>query len=105
MPMNDIERPPRSTTHDAAPASSLGLTLRSLPPRSAADPRGTTADHGIRLTWRKLDRLAAAATLGVILASPRTALLIDQIVGSRIPASIPVRSSYIASSHRKEGPR
>lgn len=72
--MNDIASPPRSTTRNPAPAIRSDPHARSEPRRVAA-AQPAADDHGIRLTRRVLDRLAAAAALGVVFASPRSALL------------------------------
>jgi hypothetical protein len=55
--------------------------------RTGADKPPPTDRPGIRLKWRTLDRLEAAATLGIILAAPRSALLVLDRLGSRIPPS------------------
>jgi hypothetical protein len=65
--------------------------IRLIPERSSTprpipeDPKAD--DQRIRLAWRRLDRLAAAAALGVVLASPRTALLTVEILQPRDQAS------------------
>jgi hypothetical protein len=59
----------------------------------------------VALTWRRLDRLASAATLGMILASPRAALLVDRTLGPRIPSSAAVRSSPCTEMRRREARR
>lgn len=73
--MKDTARLPLSPTHDAASA-------------------------GIRLTWRRLDRLESAATLGMVLATPRTALLMARTLGPRIPPLAPPRSRSAQATRR-----
>jgi len=90
MAMNDIGRPPLFTTSAAASPTPTALSVQSRP-RRVADVPGTASERGIRLTWRRLDRLSSAVTLGVILASPRSALLIDRTLGPRIPPLAPAR--------------
>lgn len=79
--MNDTGQPPHSTTRSSAQA------IRTNPERpSAAHPiphEPTADDQGVLLAWRRLDRLASAATLGVVLASPRTALLTVEFLKPR----------------------
>ena len=72
--MNDIASPPRSTTRNPARVIRSDPLARSELRRVAA-AQPAADDQGIRLTWRVLDRLAAAGALGVIFASPRSALL------------------------------
>ena len=55
------------------------------PRRPAADKPSPTDLPGMRLKWRTLDHLEAAATLGIILAAPRSALLVLDRLGSRVP--------------------
>jgi len=98
--MKDIARPPLFPTSAAASTTPTALPVQSLP-RRVADPSGTASERGIELTWRRLDRLSAAATLGVILASPRTALLIDRTLGPRIPLSAPARSRVRTATSRQ----
>jgi hypothetical protein len=95
--MNDIGQPLLSTPADAAPATATKLAVPSLP-RKVADPPVTADDRGIRLTWRRLDRLASAATLGMVLVSPRTTLLMARILGPRIPPSGSTSASASARS-------
>jgi hypothetical protein len=101
MPMNDIASPPLSTTSATASATPRTLTAQSLP-RRVADLSGTGSDRGVRLTWRRLDRLASAATLGVILASPRTALLTARMLGPRMPPPAPARANASAATRRPD---
>jgi hypothetical protein len=58
------------------------------------------ASAGIRLRWRRLDRLESAATLGLVLASPRTALLMARTFGPRIPPLAPARSRPAPATRR-----
>jgi hypothetical protein len=104
MPMNDIASPPLSTTSATSSTSLSRLTARSLP-RRVADLSGTASDEGVRLTWRRLDRLTSAATLGVILASPRTALLTARELGPRIPPLAPTGPHTGAETRRPDGLR
>jgi hypothetical protein len=97
--MNDIGQPLLSTPADAAPATATKLAVPSLP-RKVADPPVTADDRGIRLTWRRLDRLASAATLGMVLVSPRTTLLMARILGPRIPPSGSTSASARSSSSK-----
>ena len=97
--MNDIARPLLLPTSATAAPTPAALPVQS-PPRRVADLPGAEREPDIGLTWRRLDRLSAAARLGVILASPRTALLIDQTLGSRIPATAPGRSRLNTARQR-----
>lgn len=99
--MNDIARPLLSMTEDAASATATKLSVQSAP-LTAADPHGNASDRGagLSLTWRRLDGLASAATLGMILVSPRTALLMAGMLGPRIPPSAPASSSPSAAVRR-----
>ena len=101
--MNDIARAPLSATDDAPSFTPTALTVQS-PPRRASD-LGETADHrGISLTWPRLDRLATAATLGMVLVSPQTALLTARMLGPRIPPSAPADSgSGLRTATRRQG--
>ena len=63
-----------------------------------SEPVRTVDDHRISLTWRRLDRLAAAATLGIVLVSPQTALQMARMLGPRIPASGRAPSSPTATT-------
>jgi hypothetical protein len=99
--MNDTARPPLFTTSAAPSAAPPALTVQSLP-RRVADPPGAANERGVRLAWRRLVRLASATTLGVILASPRTALLITSMLGPRIPLSAPGRSRASAATRRPD---
>jgi hypothetical protein len=84
--MNHITRQPRSA--DPTTTSATRATPTAETPRRPDDDQPSAADRpGIRLTWRKLDRLESAATLGMILASPRSALVMLDRLGSRIPPS------------------
>jgi hypothetical protein len=84
--MHDMVSPPRSTTRNLAPAIGSDHLARSETRRvAAAQPAD---DHGIRLTWRVLDRLAAAAALGVIFASPRSALLSVEMLRPTSPSTV-----------------
>jgi len=54
----------------------------------------TTASHrGVAVTWHRLDRLASAAALGVVLASPQAALLMVRVLGPPSPRSTPTSST------------
>jgi hypothetical protein len=99
--MNDIARQPLTTVDDAASAVCTKPVLQSVGGR-VADPPSTAADRGVRLTWRKLDRVASAATLGMVLVSPRTALLMARMLGPRIPPSAPASPSSSAATRRRE---
>src|SRR6476646_7289633 len=68
--MNDIARPLLLPTSATAAPTPAALPVQS-PPRRVADLPGAEREPDIGLTWRRLDRLSAAARLGVILASPR----------------------------------
>jgi len=101
--MNDIARPLLSMTNDEDSAPSAKLEVQSTP-RSAADHPGAADDRGRRLTvpWRRLPQPESAAALGMILASPRTALLMAQRLGRRIPPSASARSMTSAATRRQE---
>ena len=64
-------------------------------------PARTGDGHRISLTWRRLDRLAAAATLGIVLVSPQTALITTRMLGSRIPAFGRAPSSPSAATRQR----
>jgi hypothetical protein len=84
--MNHITRQPPSP-HPIT-SSATRTTPEVDPPRRQGNDQPSRADRpGIHLTWRKLDRLESAATLGMILASPRSALVMLDRLGSRIPPS------------------
>jgi hypothetical protein len=99
--MNDTARPPLYSTSAAALAAPATLPVQSLP-RRVADLPGAANERGIRLPWRRLDQLASAATLGLILASPQTALQMARTLGPRIPPSAPARSRASAATPRRE---
>jgi hypothetical protein len=101
--MNDIARAPLSTTDDAPSATPTALTVQS-PPRRVSDLRETADHRGISLTWLRLDRLATAATLGIVLVAPQTALLLARMLGPRIPPSAPADSgSGFSTATRRQG--
>lgn len=106
--MNDIARPLLSMTDDAASTTATKLSVQSVP-RAAADLPENASDRGagLSLTWRRLDGLASAATLGMILVSPRAALLMAGMLGPRIPPSAPAISSPNAAMRKQvdEGER
>jgi len=99
--MNDIARPNSSLTGDAPSGAPAALTLKSVT-RRVADPPVSIDDRGVRLTWRRLDRVATAATLGMVLVSPQTALLMARMLGPRIPPTTGARSSFNTSSTRRQ---
>jgi len=99
--MKDIARLPVSTTGHASSAGAMNLTSPPSP-GGVTDPAASAGDHGIRLPWRRLDRLASAATLEVVLVSPRTALLIEQMLGPRIPHQVTARPIQRSVSRRRE---
>ena len=98
--MNDIARPLLLPTSAAASPTPTALSVQSMS-RRVADSSGIEPERGIRLTWRRLDRLAAVATLGVILASPRTALLIDRTLGPRVLPLAPARLRVSTAAPRR----
>jgi hypothetical protein len=99
--MNDIARPTLSTTDDAASRPRPTLTVQS-PAQRVVDPPGTIDEPRVGVTWRRLDRFATAATLGMVLVSPQTALLMARMLGPRIPpSSAPPRSSRDAATRRQ----
>jgi hypothetical protein len=62
-----------------------------------------TDDHLIRLTWRRLDRLASAAALGMVLASPRSALLTVEMLRPRIQPPTSTTSTHAGTNVRRQG--
>jgi hypothetical protein len=98
--MNDIARASLSTTDDTRLGPPRTRTVQSQP-RRVPELARTDDDHRISLTWRRLDRLAAAATLGMVLVSPQTALLTARMLGPRIPASGRAPSSPTATTHQR----
>jgi hypothetical protein len=100
--MNQITRPPLSTTNDAASATLTKPAVQSLA-RGVDDLRGTVVGRADRLTRRSLDRLASVATLGMILASPRSALLMDQLLGPRTQPSTSTTVSHPSPATRPQG--
>jgi hypothetical protein len=85
--MNDIASPPHSMTRRPALATFADPRVRPEPDHVAA-ARPTADAQGIRLTWRVLDRLAMAAALGVIFASPRSALLSVEMLRPTSPSTV-----------------
>jgi len=87
--MNDIERRPRSVPDDARPR-----TRRDPKPRpihgSSADATGADGDAA----WP--DRLASALAAGLILAAPRTALLVTAVLGDPGPRSASTEAGHAA---------
>jgi hypothetical protein len=66
----------------------------------------STDDQPIHLTWRRLDRFASAAALGVVLAAPRSALLTVEMLRPRIqPTTSPLRGPADADTRRQEAGR
>jgi hypothetical protein len=57
--------PPELKERTLANVAALGR------PRSAADAADAANDRGVSINWRRLDRMASAATIFVVLASPR----------------------------------
>jgi hypothetical protein len=99
--MNDTARSPLFSTSAAASATPTTLPVQPLP-RRVADLPGAASEPGIRVPWRRLDRLASAATLGLILASPETALQVARTLGPRIPSLAPAPSHARAATPRRE---
>ena len=99
-PMNDIARASLSTTDDMRSDPTRTRTVQSQS-RRVSVPARTGDNHRISLTWRRLDQLAAAATLGIVLVSPQTALLTARMLGPRIPASGRARSSPDAATRQR----
>jgi hypothetical protein len=100
--MNHISRPPLSTNRSAASLTRTKPTIQSLPVR-VPDQAASADDQGVRLTWRRLDRLASAVTLGMVLASPRSALLTIEMLGPRIPPSSPTSTTHAGTAMRRQG--
>jgi len=99
--MNHITRQPRSTNSIAASAT-RPTSIHARGSR-AGDLPGTADDQGIRLTWRRLDRMASARTLAMVLASPRSALLMLDLLGPRIPPSTPLPTDGASMAARRRG--
>jgi hypothetical protein len=66
------------------------------------DTEASTDDQPIRLTWQRLDRLASAAALGLVLAAPRSALLTVEMLRPEIqPTSSTPRRPAEAHTRRQ----
>jgi hypothetical protein len=66
------------------------------------DIDSSTDDQPIHLTWRRLDRFASAAALGVVLASPRSALLTVEMLRPRVqPTTSTTRRPADAHTRRQ----
>jgi hypothetical protein len=76
--MNDTGRPPRSIPDDARHGTRPDPKPRPIP-GAIADATGTDD--------ARLHRLALALTAGLIVAAPRTALLVTAVLGTPIPWS------------------
>jgi hypothetical protein len=99
--MNDIARSNSPSTGD--PPSDAPATLAvKFSTRRLADPPVSIDDRVVRLTWRRLDRVATAATLGMVLVAPQTALLMARMLGPRIPPTAAASSSATTSTRRQE---
>jgi hypothetical protein len=98
--MHAIARPPLPRTNGAASPASTMFSVQT-PPGAPAEVSGTADDRPVRLTWRRLDRLASAAALGIVLASPRSALLVAQALVPQVPpSSSPSASDPVAAADR-----
>jgi len=99
--MNDIARTPRSRTNGAA----LPAPIRNIiqgPPAADTTPPVSDDDGLIHLKWRRLDQLEAAATLGLILVAPRSALLAASLLGHQVPpTTAPSAKDPLAADHRQ----
>jgi hypothetical protein len=91
--MNDIARPPRSVPEDARPGTRPSPKPRRPVAGEFADPPSTDEDAA----W--LRRLAFALTAGLIVAAPRTALLVTEVLGPPFP-----RSTSTATGQASEAP-
>jgi len=90
--MNDNVRPPRSFPDDARPGTRTHPKPRPIPDAIADG----TSDDG-DAAW--LHRLVLALTAGLIVAAPRTALLVTAVLGAPVP-----RSASTATGQATEAP-
>jgi len=93
--MNSNGRPPRSILDDARPG-----TRPDPKPRPISGVTGDSADDDA--AW--LNRFASALTAGLIVAAPRTALLLTEVLGPPFPRSTSTPTGQ-AAEHRTTGAR
>ena len=92
--MNDNARRPRSFPDDSRPGTRPTPKPRPVSGESA-DHAGTDEDAA----W--LNRLALALTAGLIVAAPRTAFLVIEVLGPPVPRSTSTSTGQVAEPRTK----
>jgi hypothetical protein len=100
--MNDTERPPRSIPDHALPRTRPDPKARPIPGAVADGTSGDGTSAADDAAW--LDRLASALTAGLIVAAPRTALLVTTVLGDPVPRSASTETGH-ADELRTTGDR
>jgi hypothetical protein len=96
--MNDITRPSRSIPEEARPRTRPSPNPRRPVAVEFAECPTTDEDAA----W--LHRLASAVTAGLIVADPRTALLVTEVLGYPVPTSASISTGQ-ATEARSTGDR